>query len=208
MQRLQIEPVSKASARQRAGRCGRVCEGVCIRLYSEKDWEDRPDFTDPEIRRSALAGALLRMKDLGLPEMPEFPLPDPPSSKLVTEGYRTLREIGALDKARQLTPVGKKLARLPIDPRLARMLLEAQHEQALPEMLVIVAGLGIMDPVNALRMPLRRRTRPTRSGRKKTVTSYLCSNYGRLHGNSGREGAGVKTSFGNGAGEISSISTA
>ena len=146
VQRLQIEPVSKASARQRAGRCGRVCEGVCIRLYSEKDWEDRPDFTDPEIRRSALAGALLRMKDLGLPEMPEFPLPDPPSSKLVTEGYRTLREIGALDKARQLTPVGKKLARLPIDPRLARMLLEAQHEQALPEMLVIVAGLGIMDP--------------------------------------------------------------
>lgn len=84
VQRLQIEPVSKASARQRAGRCGRVCEGVCIRLYSEKDWEDRPDFTDPEIRRSALAGALLRMKDLGLPEMPEFPLPDPPSSKLVT----------------------------------------------------------------------------------------------------------------------------
>ena len=146
VQRLQIEPVSKASARQRAGRCGRVCEGVCIRLYSEKDWEDRPDFTDPEIRRSALAGALLRMKDLGLPEMPEFPLPDPPSSKLVTEGYRTLREIGALDKARQLTPVGRKLARLPIDPRLARMLLEAQHEQALPEMLVIVAGLGIMDP--------------------------------------------------------------
>ena len=146
VQRLQIEPVSKASARQRAGRCGRGCEGVCIRLYSEKDWEDRPDFTDPEIRRSALAGALLRMKDLGLPEMPEFPLPDPPSSKLVTEGYRTLREIGALDKARQLTPVGRKLARLPIDPRLARMLLEAQHEQALPEMLVIVAGLGIMDP--------------------------------------------------------------
>ena len=146
VQRLQIEPVSKASARQRAGRCGRVCEGVCIRLYSENDWEERPDFTDPEIRRSALAGALLRMKDLGLPEMPEFPLPDPPSSKLVTEGYRTLREIGALDKARQLTPVGRKLARLPIDPRLARMLLEAQHEQALPEMLVIVAGLGIMDP--------------------------------------------------------------
>lgn len=146
VQRLQIEPVSKASGRQRAGRCGRVCEGVCIRLYSEEEWEERQDFTDPEIRRSALAGALLRMKDLGLPEMPEFPLPDPPSSKLVTEGYRTLREIGALDKARQLTPMGRKLARLPIDPRLGRMLLEAQKEQALPEMLVIVAGLGIMDP--------------------------------------------------------------
>lgn len=146
VQRLQIEPVSRASARQRAGRCGRVCEGVCIRLYGEDDFEERAEFTDPEIRRSALAGALLRMKDLGLPEMPEFPLPDPPSSKLVTEGYRTLREIGALDKARVLTPVGRKLARLPIDPRLARMLLEAQEERALPEMLVVVAGLSIMDP--------------------------------------------------------------
>lgn len=146
VQRLQVEPVSRASARQRAGRCGRVCEGVCIRLYGEDDWEERQEFTDPEIRRSALAGALLRMKDLGLPEMPEFPLPDPPSSKLVTEGYRTLREIGALDKGRHLTPVGKKLARLPIDPRLGRMILEARHEQALPELLVIVAGLSIMDP--------------------------------------------------------------
>lgn len=146
VQRLQIEPISKASARQRAGRCGRICEGVCIRLYSEEDWECRPDFTDPEIRRSALAGALLKMKDLGLPEMSEFPLPDPPSNKLVMEGYRTLREIGAFDKARQLTSIGKNLARLPIDPRLGRMLLEAQHEQALPEILVIVAGLGIMDP--------------------------------------------------------------
>ncbi len=146
VQRLQIEGISKASARQRAGRCGRVCEGVCIRLYSEDELEERADFTDPEIRRSALAGALLRMKDLGLPEMPDFPLPDPPSSKLVTEGYRTLREIDALDKSRNLTHIGRKLARLPIDPRLGRMLLEAQHEQALPEMLVIVAGLGIMDP--------------------------------------------------------------
>lgn len=146
VQRLQIEEVSQASARQRAGRCGRVCEGVCIRLYDEGDWEKRTPFTDPEIKRSSLAGVLLKMKDLGLPEIGEFPLPDPPSSKLVTEGYRTLREIGAIDKKKQLTPVGKKLARLPIDPRLGRMLLEANHERALPEMLVIVAGLNVMDP--------------------------------------------------------------
>lgn len=146
VQRLQIEGISQASARQRAGRCGRVCEGVCIRLYSEEDLAERSEFTDPEIKRSALAGALLRMKDLGLPEMSEFPLPDPPSSKLITEGYRTLREIGALDKHKLLTKIGKQLARLPIDPRLGRMLLEACHEQALPEMLVIVSGLGIMDP--------------------------------------------------------------
>lgn len=146
VQRLQIEEVSQASARQRAGRCGRICEGVCIRLYSEENWEKRTPFTDPEIKRSSLAGVLLKMKNLGLPEIGEFPLPDPPSSKLVTEGYRTLREIGAVDKKKQLTPVGKKLARLPIDPRLGRMLLEAQYERALPEVLVIVAGLNIMDP--------------------------------------------------------------
>lgn len=146
IQRLQIENISQASARQRAGRCGRVCEGVCIRLYDEESWEGRAAFTDPEIRRSALAGVLLRMKDLGLPEMSEFPLPDPPSPKLVTEGYRTLREIGAIDKQKNLTDIGRRIARLPIDPRLARMILEARHEQALPEMMVIASGLGLMDP--------------------------------------------------------------
>lgn len=146
VQRLQIEEISQASARQRAGRCGRVCEGVCIRLYEEEGWEDRSPFTDPEIRRSSLAGVLLRMKDLGLPEMPEFPLPDPPSPKLVSEGYRTLREIGAIDRRKGLTALGKRLARLPIDPRLGRMLLEAADEQALPELLIIVAGLSVMDP--------------------------------------------------------------
>lgn len=146
VQRLQIEDISKASARQRAGRCGRVCEGVCIRLYDEESWEERSDFTDPEIRRSSLAGVLLRMKDLGLPELTDFPLPDPPSPKLITEGYRTLREIGAVDRQKNLTGIGRKLARLPIDPRLARMILEARHEQALPEVMVIASGLGLMDP--------------------------------------------------------------
>ena len=146
IQRLQIEPISQASARQRAGRCGRVTEGVCIRLYSETDFENRDSFTDPEIKRSALAGVILRMADLRLPPLGEFPLPDPPSPRLVNEGYKTLREIGAIDRQKHLTPTGRSLARLPLDPRLGRMLLEAEHEKALAEVLVIVAGLSIMDP--------------------------------------------------------------
>lgn len=146
IQRLQIEEVSQASARQRAGRCGRVCEGVCIRLYSEENFENRVPFTDPEIKRSSLSGVILRMKDLGLPDLSEFPLPDPPSSKLITEGYRTLREIGAVDKQKAITAIGRKLAKLPIDPRLARMIFEAEKEQALPEIMIIASGLGIMDP--------------------------------------------------------------
>lgn len=146
IQRLQIEDISQASARQRMGRCGRLCEGICLRLYPEESWEERPAFTDPEIRRSALAGVILRMADLHLPPLGEFPLPDPPSPKLIAEGYRTLREIGAIDNKKQLTPIGQRLARLPIDPRLGRMLLEAHHEHALAELLVIVSGLSIMDP--------------------------------------------------------------
>ncbi len=146
IQRLQVEPISQASARQRAGRCGRVTEGVCIRLYAESDFEARDAFTDPEIRRSALAGVILRMADLRLPPLGEFPLPDPPSPRLINEGYKTLRKIGALDRRKELTPTGRSLARLPLDPRLGRMLLEAEHEKALAEILVIVAGLSIMDP--------------------------------------------------------------
>ncbi len=146
IQRLQVEPISQASARQRAGRCGRVTEGVCIRLYSETDFEGREPFTDPEIKRSALAGVILRMADLRLPPLGEFPLPDPPSSRLINEGYKTLREISALDRHKKMTDIGRSLARLPLDPRLGRMLLEAEHEHCLPELLVIVAGLSIMDP--------------------------------------------------------------
>lgn len=146
IQRLQIEPISQASARQRAGRCGRVTEGVCIRLYSEADFESRDAYTDPEIKRSALAGVILRMADLRLPPPAEFPLPDPPGPRLINEGYKTLREIGAIDRHKRLTDVGRQLARLPLDPRFGRMLLAAEKERALPELLVIVAGLSIMDP--------------------------------------------------------------
>ncbi len=146
IQRLQIERISQASARQRAGRCGRVCEGVCVRLYSEDDFDSRTPFTDPEIRRSALAGVILRMADLHLPPLSEFPLPDPPSPRLINEGYHCLRELGALDRSKVLTELGSQLAKLPLDPRLGRMLLAAKQQHTLPEMLVIVAALSMMDP--------------------------------------------------------------
>ncbi|MDP4722447.1 MAG: helicase-related protein, partial [Akkermansiaceae bacterium] len=129
VQRLQIEAISQASARQRKGRCGRVQDGICIRLFEEEDLNDRPEFTEPEIRRSSLAGVILRMKSLGLPEISEFPFLDPPNPKAVAEGYRTLREVGALDKDRELTEIGRELGRLPVDPRMGRMLIEARHEK-------------------------------------------------------------------------------
>jgi ATP-dependent helicase HrpA len=146
VQRLQVEPVSQASARQRKGRCGRVRDGICVRLFEESELVDRPEFTDPEIRRSSLAGVILRMKSLGLPEIDEFPFLDPPSPKAVSEGYRTLREVGALDREKRLTDQGRRMARLPVDPRLARMLIEARAQHCLAEVLPIVAALESNDP--------------------------------------------------------------
>lgn len=146
VQRLQVEPVSQASARQRKGRCGRVKEGICVRLYDEDDLAERSEFTDPEIRRSSLAGVILRMISLGLPEIDEFPLIDPPAPKAVSEGYRTLREVGAITKDRRLTEAGRQMARMPVDPRLARMLLEAQKERCLADLLPIIASLESSDP--------------------------------------------------------------
>lgn len=145
VQRLQIEPISQASARQRKGRCGRVSEGLCVRLYSEEDFDEREEFTDPEIRRSSLAGVILRMITLGLPEIDDFPLVDRPSSKLISEGYRTLREIGALTKDHALTDIGRQISRLPVDPRLGRMLVEAWERDTLPETVILVAALSLMD---------------------------------------------------------------
>lgn len=146
VQRLMIEPVSQASARQRKGRCGRLGEGVCYRLYGEDELEDRSEFTDPEIRRSSLAGVILRMKSLGLPEIEVFPFLDPPSPKAISEGYRTLREVGALAKDKSLTDLGRTMARLPVDPRLGRMLIEAERQGCLPEMIPIIAALESSDP--------------------------------------------------------------
>jgi ATP-dependent helicase HrpA len=146
VQRLQIEKTSQASANQRKGRCGRVSEGVCVRLYEEECFDERSEFTDPEIRRSSLAGVILRMKSLGLASIEEFPFLDPPSIKHISEGYRTLREINALDGDHELTKTGTMLGRIPVEPRLGKMLLESRHRGCLDAMLVIVSGLSIMDP--------------------------------------------------------------
>lgn len=148
VQRLLTERVSQASARQRRGRCGRVSEGVCIKLYDEDDLERRPAYTDPEIRRTSLAGVILQMKSLRLPPIEDFPFIDPPQRRLVTEGYQQLKELGALDEAKGLTPDGREMARLPIDPCLSKMLIHARdhHAVILPWMLVIVAALATQDP--------------------------------------------------------------
>ena len=146
VQRLLIEPVSQASARQRKGRCGRVAQGICLRLYEEEDLLKRPEFADPEIRRSSLAGVILRMKSLGLADIENFPFLDPPSPKAISEGYRTLREVGALSRDKSLTELGRRLACLPVDPRLGRMLIEAKERHCLAEILPIIAALESSDP--------------------------------------------------------------
>jgi ATP-dependent helicase HrpA len=146
IQSLQIEPVSQASARQRRGRCGRVSDGVCVRLYGEDELLAAAAYTDPEIRRTTLAGVILQMKVLGLPSIEEFPFIDPPSRQLIKQGYDTLFEIGALDKDNHLTPIGREIARFPVDPQLARMLVQARTDSVLSELIVIAAALNIQDP--------------------------------------------------------------
>ncbi|CAA9407773.1 MAG: ATP-dependent helicase HrpA, partial [uncultured Quadrisphaera sp.] len=151
VQRLPVEPVSRASADQRAGRCGRVADGVCIRLYSEADYQARPRFTDPEVLRTNLAAVLLRMLSLDLGDLEAFPFLDPPDRRQVRDGLALLDELGALTDeeggaARRLTPTGRRLADLPVDPRLARMVVEAERLGVLPEVLVVVAALSVQDP--------------------------------------------------------------
>lgn len=146
VEQLQIEPVSQASANQRAGRCGRIGPGVCIRLYDEDDFKLRAPFTDPEILRSSLASVILRMKALRLDGIEQFPFVDKPTGKAIADGYHLLQELGAIDDANKLTPVGRSLAKLPVDPRLARMILAAKEHQCLAEMLVIASALSIQDP--------------------------------------------------------------
>ncbi|MEE4108390.1 MAG: ATP-dependent RNA helicase HrpA, partial [Halieaceae bacterium] len=144
--RLPIEPVSRASADQRAGRCGRVGPGVCIRLYSEEDYLSRPEFTDPEIRRSNLAAVVLTMLKLGLGEVERFPFLEPPDARLVRDGYRLLEELGAVGEQRRLTRLGRRMAAFPIDPTLSRMVLAAERHKVLPELLVLASALSIQDP--------------------------------------------------------------
>jgi ATP-dependent helicase HrpA len=144
--KLQIEGISQASADQRKGRCGRVREGICVRLYDEPSFAARPGFTDPEIKRTGLAGVILRMKSLGLGDVEDFPFLDPPHSRSITEGYRVLEELGALGERRELTPLGDKLARFPVDPRIGRMILAGAELGCLRDILVIAAALNIQDP--------------------------------------------------------------
>jgi ATP-dependent helicase HrpA len=146
VQRLPIEPISQASANQRKGRCGRVAEGVCIRLYEESDFLSRPEFTDPEIQRTNLASVILQMLTLRLGDIDRFPFVDPPDRRLINDGFKLLEELGAVDKKHQLSEVGRILARFPVDPRLARMIIAAKDKGALQEVLLIVSGLSIQDP--------------------------------------------------------------
>ncbi|SHG84962.1 ATP-dependent RNA helicase HrpA [Streptoalloteichus hindustanus] len=151
VQRLPIEPVSQASANQRKGRCGRVSEGICIRLYSEQDFLSRPEFTDPEILRTNLASVILQMTALGLGDIAAFPFVEPPDRRNIADGLALLHELGAIDPTekdvrKRLTPLGRRLAQLPIDPRLARMVLEAERNGCVHEVMVIAAALSIQDP--------------------------------------------------------------
>ena len=146
LDRLHIEPISQASANQRKGRCGRVAEGICYRLYGEADFQARPEFTDPEIRRSSLAGVILRMLQLGLGRIEDFPFLEAPDERAIADGWQQLAELGAIDGERRLTAIGRQMARLPVDVKLARMLVAGQAAGCLRPMLVIASFLGIQDP--------------------------------------------------------------
>ncbi len=145
VEQLLVEPISQAAANQRAGRCGRVANGICIRLYEEADFLGRPRFTDPEILRSSLAGVILRMKSLHLGDVAQFAFIDAPSGRAIADGYQLLNELGAVDDKNELTPMGRELSRLPLDPRVARMILEARTRGALAEVLVIASALSLQD---------------------------------------------------------------
>ncbi|MDH0900655.1 ATP-dependent RNA helicase HrpA [Comamonas aquatica] len=145
VEQLLVEPISQAAANQRAGRCGRVANGICIRLYDEADFTSRARFTDPEILRSSLAGVILRMKSLGLGDVVNFPFLEAPSGRAIADGYQLLAELGAVDERGHLLPMGQELARLPLDPRVGRMILEARARGAVAEVLVIASALSVQD---------------------------------------------------------------
>jgi ATP-dependent helicase HrpA len=146
VQRLPIEKVAQSSANQRAGRCGRVSAGVCIRLYSEDDFLNRREFTEPEILRTNLASVILQMENLGLGDITAFPFVEPPDGRLISDGYKLLFELGAVNHRQEITKLGRALVRLPIDPRLARMVFEADRRGSLREVLIIISALSVQDP--------------------------------------------------------------
>ncbi len=146
VEQLQIEPIAQSAANQRAGRCGRVADGVCVRLFEEQDFLQRPKFTEPEILRSSLAAVILRMKSLHLADVETFPFIEPPLARAIADGYQLLQELGAVDDLNALTKLGHQLAKLPLDPRVGRMILAAQENACLTEMLVIASALSVQDP--------------------------------------------------------------
>jgi ATP-dependent helicase HrpA len=141
-----VEKISRASADQRKGRCGRVSAGVCIRLYGQQDYDLRPQFTDPEIIRTNLASVILQMKALALGGVEQFPFIEPPDRRMIRDGYQTLQEIGAIDVEYHLTDIGRALAKLPVDPRIGRMILAGREEGCLDEVLIIASALTVQDP--------------------------------------------------------------
>jgi ATP-dependent helicase HrpA len=147
VEQLQVEPISRAAASQRAGRCGRVIGGVCFKLYDEEDFNKRPPYTEPEILRSSLAGVILRMKSLHLGDVEDFPFLEAPAPRMIADGYQLLAELGALDEtSKELTKVGRELAKLPLDPKIGRMILAAREHNCLREVLIIAAALSVQDP--------------------------------------------------------------
>ncbi len=167
VEQLLVEPISQAAANQRAGRCGRVANGICIRLYDEKDFEGRPRFTDPEILRSSLAGVILRMKSLHLGDVARFPFLEAPPPRAIADGYQLLNELGAVDDANELTPIGAELARLPLDPRVGAHDPGARSRGALEEVLVIAVGPVACRTCATARW--KRSSRPTRRIRSSTT---------------------------------------
>ena len=145
-QRLPVEAISQASANQRAGRCGRIEPGTCIRLYEEQDFLSRSEFTDPEIRRTNLAAVILQMLNLRLGDIRKFPFVDAPDDRFVKDGYTLLSELGAVDNAKKITSTGRTMARLPVDPRIGRMLIAAGRRNCATEMMVVAAALTVADP--------------------------------------------------------------
>ena len=163
VEQLLVEPISQAAANQRAGRCGRVADGICIRLYDEADFNSRSRFTDPEILRSSLAGVILRMKALHLGAVEDFAFLEAPQRRAITDGYQLLSELGAVDEANELTRIGQTLSRLPLDPRVGRILLEAQQRGALDEVLVIASALSLQDVRDR---PLEKQTQADQAHKK------------------------------------------
>ena len=171
VEQLLIEPISQAAANQRSGRCGRVADGICIRLYSETDFARRPAYTDPEIMRSNLAAVILRMKSLGLGDVKDFPFVQAPPARAISDGYAILSELNCVDDRGGLTKIGRTLSQLPVDPKLSRMLLAASENDALAEVLIIAAGLSVQDPRERRRNRLPRLTKPTGNSQTRRVTS-------------------------------------